>query len=209
MKPVSLLTLNFAHRMVSDLASNNTLRGAWAEQLVAHYIGIDDLPPNWSYYDMRDGAGRDISVKHSVGPNPSFSVSMNKWAWDPELRRDRPETEGWRGGEESEPQYSCHAYVFAWLEADSSAPPLDDVLNPDRWVFAVLARSEMYRHFGRLEQRPDGSGGWTFQKNVGLATLRQHAAVLPGARLVDLLSGIPPCDDCGVEGVAGAADDRE
>jgi hypothetical protein len=76
MKPTSRLTLDFAQRMIADLSTNNVLRGAWAEHLVAHFISITDLPPNWSYYDMRDVTDRVLSVKHSVGPKPTFAVSM-------------------------------------------------------------------------------------------------------------------------------------
>ena len=54
----SRLTLDFALRMVNDPATNNVLRGSWAEQLVAHFLGIGELPPNWSYFDMRDGLSR-------------------------------------------------------------------------------------------------------------------------------------------------------
>ena len=108
MKPASRLTLDFAQRMVADLSTNNVLRGAWAEQLVAHYLSISDLPPNWSYYDMRDPAGRDISVKHSVGPLPKFSVATSQWAWDPSRAGDDSPSDGWRGGSAAPLQYWCH-----------------------------------------------------------------------------------------------------
>ena len=65
--------------MVDDLSSNNVLRGAWAEQLVAYYLGITKMPRNWTYYDMRYD-GRDISVKHSAGSKPSFAVATSGWA---------------------------------------------------------------------------------------------------------------------------------
>jgi hypothetical protein len=176
--------------MVSDLATNNALRGSWAEQLVAHYLSIADMPPNWSYYDMRDHAGRDVSVKHSVGPRPSFAVSMAKWAWDPELADEHPRTDGWRGGEGFTPQYWCHAYVFAWLDAPVSAPELDLVLDSDRWRFGALSRAEMYDAFA-----PSGVG---VQKSVGLARLRELTDLAPGDQLADKVRAIPSSDVVGV-----------
>ncbi len=190
MKPTSRLTLDFAQRMVTDLSTNNVLRGAWAEQVVAHYLSIEKLPPNWSYYDMRDADGRDISVKHSVGPRPSFSVGMSKWAWDHELAEAQPGSEGWRGGDAFEFQYWCHVYVFAWLEADSSAPELDIVLDCDRWQFAVLSRNEMYRAFVTGKPSP--------QRTVGLAALRAVTTVVSGLELPAAVNSITFEEEPGV-----------
>lgn len=141
------ITEAFTRRLIADLPSNNTLRGSWAEQLVAHFLGCEDrLSPNWSYWDMRDRDGRDISVKHSVGPNPKFAVEMKIWAWDPEpVLAGTPA--GWYTAEQQEPQYWCHTYVYAWLPADTSEPALDHILDPNLWRFAVLSREEMYARF--------------------------------------------------------------
>lgn len=184
---MSRLTLDFAQRMVTDLSTNNVLRGAWAEQIVAHYLGIGTLPPNWSYYDMRSDDGLDISVKHSVGPRATFVVGMSQWAWDHELAAARPESEGWRGGDSMKPQYWCHAYVFAWLGSDDAAPPLDEVLDCERWRFAVLSRSEMYRAFVFGKSSP--------QKTVGLSTLRNLTSFVSGADLPASLAGASDPDD--------------
>ena len=190
MKPASRLTLDFAQRMVADLSTNNVLRGAWAEQLVAHYLSISDLPPNWSYYDMRDPAGRDISVKHSVGPLPKFSVAMSQWAWDPSLAGGDPPSDGWRGGSAAPLQYWCHVYVFAWLDSPTAVPPLDEVLDADRWQFAVLSRAEMHRAFvlGKV------SG----QKSAGLATLRGLTQFVGGSELPALVASVVAGDEEGV-----------
>lgn len=190
MKPTSRLTLDFAQRMVNDLATNNVLRGSWAEQLVAHYLGLTDLPPNWSYYDMRDVSGREISVKHSVGPRASFVVTMNQWAWDHELHAAQPVTEGWRGGEAAEPQYWCHAYVFAWLDCDSSAPSLDIVLNSELWMFATLSRADMYRNFVLRRAQP--------QKSIGLSGLRGLTSFVHGSELAASVGRIRTTDTDGV-----------
>lgn len=187
---MSRLTLDFAQRMVTDLSTNNVLRGSWAEQIVAHYLGIDTLPPNWSYYDMRSADGLDISVKHSVGPRAKFAVAMSQWAWDHELAAEHPQSEGWRGGDAVEPQYWCHAYVFAWLRSTNAAPPLDDVLDCERWRFAVLSRSEMYRAFVHGKSAP--------QMTAGLATLRNLTSFVSGPELPSRLiadcegDGAPP-----------------
>ena len=177
---------DFTRRLVNDLPSNNTLRGAWAEQLVAHFLGITELPPNWSYFDMRDPAGRDISVKHSVGKAPKFSVKTSNWAWDPTLLARNPASEGWYRSLNEEAHYWCHAYVFAWLEHPTSEPDLDLVLDPDCWRFAVVSRGEMYSRFA-VDGKPT-------QKSVGLATLGRET-FHPGSQLRALIAAIPLLPD--------------
>jgi len=167
--------------MIDDLPTNNVLRGSWAEQIVAYYLGIEAWPGNWCYYDMRDADRRDISVKHSVGPAPKFGVAMARWAWDPDLAREDPRTEGWRGGEAAPPQYWCHAYVFAWLEAQTSTPALDEVLDPGAWMFWVLSRGEMIRAFGASAQKTVGA--------QRLAVLK--GSPVEGEKMADLVCRIP------------------
>jgi hypothetical protein len=177
----SRLVFDFARRVIDDLATNNVLRGSWAEQVVAFYLGLESWPGNWCYYDLRDADGREISVKHSVGPRPSFGVAMSKWAWDPDLARDDPVTEGWRGGDTQAPQYWCHAYVFAWLDTPNAAPDLDDVLDPERWTFWILSRGEMHRAFGIAEQ-----------KNVGRQRIISlKGEPIGGRELAELVRAIP------------------
>jgi hypothetical protein len=175
------LAAEFAHRLVSDLSSNNTLRGTWAEHLVAHFLGIEDFPPNWSYYDMRDASGRDISVKHSVGRSSRFSVAMSEWAWLPSPRA-RPDDGGWLRSADAGPQYWCHTYVFAWLEHDTSTPPLDAVLDPDRWAFSVLSRQQMYERFT--------DAGKPLQKTVACSALGTES-FKPGTELAALVAATP------------------
>ncbi len=175
--------------MIDDLASNNVLRGSWAEQIVAFYLDIETWPGNWCYYDLRDVNGRDISVKHSVGPRPTFKVAMSRWAWDPDLARDDPRTEGWRGGDTNPPQYWCHAYVLAWLNAPTATPHLDDVLDADRWRFWVLSRGEMHRSFGISEQKNVGAGRLGALKGAA-AHGRELAGLVSDVSLVD--DGVPP-----------------
>lgn len=171
----STLVLDFARRMVDDLATNNVLRGSWAEQLVAHFLGVESLPENWSYYDLLDANGRRISVKNSVGSRPSFSVSMSTWAWEPD--------KGWLDGSGETARYWCEAYVFAWLEAASSAPPLDVVLDADLWRFGVVGRTQMMEAFV--------AGRATPQKTSGLSTLSTLTDFVPGVELGGLLGEVP------------------
>lgn len=169
------LVLDFARRMVDDLATNNVLRGSWAEQLVAHFLGAKELPANWCYYDLRDAKDRAVSVKNSVGSRPSFSVAMSAWAWQPES--------GWLEASGGEPRFWCDAYVFAWLHADSSAPPLDAVLDADLWRFGALSRAQMIKAFV--------AGRATPQKTTGLSTLRALTEFVPGPELSELIADFP------------------
>lgn len=169
------MVLDFARRMVDDLATNNVLRGSWAEQLVAHFLGVESLPANWSYYDLRDAKERAISVKNSVGSRPSFSVAMSTWAWEPKS--------GWLEASGGEPRFWCDAYVFAWLEADSSAPPLDVVLDADLWRFGAVSRAQMTEAFV--------AGRATPQKTAGLSTMRALTEFVPGPELGELIADFP------------------
>jgi hypothetical protein len=126
---------------------------------------------------------------------------MKVWAWDPELRKRLPETEGWHRRADHAPDYWCHAYVFAWLEVASPAPSLDDVLDPDKWQFAVLSRAEMYEHFGSAAQRSESARRGVFQKRASLATLKKYASFVPGAELAGLIAAIPVIDDPRLPGV--------
>lgn len=184
MKPVTRLTLDFAQRMVTDLATNNVLRGSWAEQLVAHHLGIDadELPPNWSYYDMRTARNQDVSVKHSTGVNPKFSVEMRQWGWDHKLQGSEESRDGWRGADSQPPQYWCHAYVFARLNSDSG-PTLDEVLDLTCWEFAALSREQMYRAFVL-----NRSGA---RKTAGLGTIAAMSPFGPGEELADAIASMP------------------
>lgn len=182
MAPLTRLTMAFAQRMVEDLSANNVLRGSWAEQLVAHYLNIEDLPPNWSYYDMRLDDRIDVSVKHSVGRKPSFSVEMATWAWDPGLAVKSENGQGWRGGLDADPQYWCQVYVFAWLEAEEAAPPLDDVLDAEKWRFIGLSRNQMYNAFVLGRAAP--------QKTAGITTLQALAPLVPGFDLAEVVRAL-------------------
>ncbi len=179
------LVLEFARRMADDLDTNNVLRGSWAEQLVAHFLEVEEMPPNWTYFDLCDLDDREISVKHSAGPRPSFSVGMSSWAWHP--------ADGWFGADGSPPQYWCHAYVFAWLEAETSTPDLDKVLDPDLWRFAVLSRAEMYGRFVGGRDLP--------QKTTSISTLNAVTEFVPGSQLHELVAAVPVVDDPSIDGV--------
>jgi hypothetical protein len=77
--------------------------------------------------------------------------------------------------------------VFAGLGSMNAAPPLDGVLDCERWRFAVLSRSEMYRAVVFGKSSP--------QKTVGLATLRNLTSFVSGPELPSRLTG--DCDGDG------------
>jgi len=136
----SELVAGFQRRLVSDLVVNNVLRGAWAEEVVAHWLGLTDFPGQWSYYDLRDVDGTTISVKHSTGKAARFTVKRTKWAWDNELALAR-NGEGWRGGYEVESQLWCDVYDFAWLPEPIE---VERILDPTLWQFTAASRADLY-----------------------------------------------------------------
>lgn len=130
------LVARFQKRLVDELVDNNVLRGAWVEEIVAHYLPGWEFPGQWSYFDLEHRAAeRTLSVKHSAGWTPRFDVIRRKWAWDNRIM-------GWRGHDRRPPQHWCDVYVFAWLK-----PPLERgrVLDAEAWRFAVIPRGSMYR----------------------------------------------------------------
>ena len=171
------LESQFTERMLDGLFVNNVLRGSWAEQVVAGYLGAPlSFAEQWNYFDLRWN-GVSVSVKHSVNPTARFSVARHRMAFDAELGRRRgplPYTlenpEGWLGHEiYSFRQHWCDLYVFAWLPAKTSNAV---VLDPASWQFTALSRAEMYSHFPETAK----SVGQQYLAKVG------HGFV-PGAEL--------------------------
>lgn len=171
------LQSRFASRLLASLDHNNVLRGAWAEELVASYLGAETwFPPQWSYFDLRWN-GATVSVKHSVGGKARFPVGPSAMVWDCELAAQRAmdpsKPEGWRGHQQRQPQYWCDVYAFAHLPAPLT---LARVLDPAVWRFAVLSRSAMHASFG---------GGLTRSRSATLRTLSSAGAEFcEGARLI-------------------------
>jgi len=141
----------FARRTLRRLTTDTTLRGAWAEEVVGHFLEPGpEFPDQWSYYDL-SWRGLTISVRHAVGAKANFAIERKSVAFDTDLaraRRNPPYTvenpEGWLGHPALPPQYWCDVYVFAWLpEMDSN----ETVVDFDAWRFVALSRGQMYRHF--------------------------------------------------------------
>jgi hypothetical protein len=182
----SALIAGFQKRLVDDLVVNNVLRGAWAEELVAYWLGITSFPGQWSYYDLRDIDGATISVKHSTGQNARFTVKRSKWAWDNELATRRP-GEGWRGGYQAMPQLWCEVYVFSWLP-----DPIDiaRIVNPATWRFAAASRADLYRH-----DFPASFNVSCLEMAVGaMVQGTELRAAVERAKSVKAVEGVPPLD---------------
>lgn len=142
-----LVAQAFTDRLLGSLWTNNTLRGAWAEQIVGHYLGVVEFSHQWSYFDLTWG-DQTVSVKQSVNSSARFSVERRRLAWDERVRKPgagAPYTvenpEGWRGHVKAEPQHWCDLFVFAWLPEAAS---VDDVLSVGNWRFAALSRGDMH-----------------------------------------------------------------
>lgn len=157
----------FQARVVGGLPTNSVLRGAWAEEVAAHYLGNCQFSEPWTYFDF-DWEGRKVSVKHSVGSAARFAVARSKWAWGPEGWEEPP------AGLPGSPQYWCDLYLFAWLDLGQKVrtpPTLDQVLDPAQWRFAALSKSDMERTFP-----PDA-------RTVGLSVLAEKAPFVDGTSL--------------------------
>lgn len=137
--------------MLDDLVENSMLRGAWAEEIVAFLLPGWSFPGQFSYFDpylqdsnQRASPGRvTLSVKHSTGKTPRFSIAPSKWAWDNQLAEEG-EYEGWRGGNDRPDQRWCDVYVFTWLDGELTQ---EGVLSPTEWQFIVLSRTRLNKLF--------------------------------------------------------------
>lgn len=160
----------FLERTRQGLATSNMLRGAWAEEIVASYLGIEIFPGAFNYFDLRTAGGFAISVKQSVGPKARFDISGRMNAWDCELADDRrlqdPKGEGWLENASGVPRQWCDIWVLAHL---SGEPDLERVVEPASWRFAVVDRVWL-----------DALGS----KSIGLSGLESHGVTfVPGEDL--------------------------
>ena len=132
----------WTEKQVESLLDDNMLRGSWAEHLVAHFLGISERVPQWSYFDLKDRSGTRISVKQSVSIAPRFAVARTAHAWSPSRGAEGewlPVGDGCG--------YWCDVYVFAWLNRAQSEVTLNEIIDPDAWLFAALSRSAMAELF--------------------------------------------------------------
>jgi hypothetical protein len=164
------LRQQFMHRMVDGLVDNNVLRGSWAEQLAAHFLGAE-LQRQWSYFDLL-WEGHTVSVKHSVGRKATFSVARSSNAWDWRL------DEGWV--DVTEPTHLCDLYVFAHMASATDTVTLAEILDPQAWRFAVCTASDMSRWFP-----PD-------QKTATVGTIASHMEFVTGDGLPAAARGCLP-----------------
>lgn len=150
--------LNFWQWMGSDLLSNS-LRGAFAEYLVALAVGAADrVQEEWAPYDVTTPDGINVEVKTSGYIQtwyqtkisaPTFDIAP-KLAWDAGSNIWTDEKKRW-----------ADVYVFCLHhhKVQSNVNPLD----MSQWTFFVLPTSVLNREVGE-------------QKRIGINRLQQMGA---------------------------------
>ena len=136
----SALVASFQERLVGDLACHNTLRGLWAEEIVASFLDGWKFAAPWVYYDLLGANGMRMSVKQSAGKNPKLSIKGQDSAVIP-LSDRTSDDDGWRYPDSDVREFLSDVYTFAWLPGDLVQKR---VLDPDEWRFIVLSRAAMY-----------------------------------------------------------------
>ena len=151
----SATLLDFWRWASSDLL-DNTVRGQFAEFIVARALGADSAPRReWAGWDLETPAGTKVEVKasgyvqswHQERPSIiRFGIRRAKgWdpadnSWDETVRR------------------RADVYVFCLLGHDSGSAV--DPLDMDQWQFYVVTTDQLDRELGA-------------QQSLGLSTLRQ------------------------------------
>lgn len=134
------LEQRFQQGLLANLAEHNTLRGLWAEEVVAFFLDGWGLSEPWVYYDLSTADGNKMSVKQSAGTNPKLSIKGQDAAVIPKGERTASD-DGWRYPASGNREYLSDVYTFAWLPGDLTQ---ERVLNPEEWRFVVLSRAAMY-----------------------------------------------------------------
>jgi hypothetical protein len=152
-----LAVLDFWRWAFSDFR-DNTLRGVFAEWLVAQLLGIElGSRIGWASFDLLASGRVKIEVKTSAylqaweQKQPSIITfgNLRTRTWSPET--DFAET----------PTYNADLYVFC-VQIEQSAECWD-ALNLGQWRFYLLTRSQIMT----LDQ-----------KTVGIATLERYTSAL-------------------------------
>lgn len=155
---------------------NNTLRGVFAEFIVATALDIDltDVHSDWASYDLKDNDGRRIEVKSSAYLQSWFAENQ------PEKRSKiifsiSPALE-WSDNEckYRDDSYERHSdvYVFCHYTCTDRAP--ENPLNLDYWDFYVLATAAINQRFG-------------MQKTISLGTLKSCCQPVKFGKLKDAI----------------------
>lgn len=148
--PINRLLSDFWKWNSSDLL-NNTMRGSFAEFVVATALDIDltTCHVDWESYDLRGVEGERLEVKcgaylQSWHPKDKpdtyskiiFSISP-ALEWLPEECRYKPDS------------YKRHSdvYIFCHYKSKERAP--ENPLNLDNWDFYVLATYKINNIFGK------------------------------------------------------------
>lgn len=157
--------------------TNNVLRGAWAGEIAAYYLGDCRFPEQWSYFDF-DWQGHKVGVKHSVGSAARFAIPRTPYALESDGAAF-PGNGASLSNNPNERRFWCDLYLFAWLDLGQKVrtpPTLDQVLEPSQWRFAILSRVQM-------EARFDAE-----VRSVGRSVLAGHAPFVDGASLPTVAS---------------------
>lgn len=148
-------------RWTSSNLLNNTLRGVFAEFIVATALDIDltDVRSDWASFDLKDKDGLRIEVKSSAYLQSWFSADQpNKrskiiFSISPALE--------WSDNEckYRDNSYERHSDVYVFCHYTCMDRTPESPLNLDHWDFYVLATAMINERFGS-------------QKTVSLTTLR-------------------------------------
>lgn len=147
-------TLDFWRWAFSDLKSNS-IRGVFAEWLVARLLEIDEpVRDSWAAWDLTTPEGVRIEVKTSAYLQSWRQKKHSDITFDGlRSRIDDPDT-----GYAEQETYNADLYIFCvQIECD---PDKWDALNLDQWRFYVLMKDDI-EHTGC--------------KRLGLGTIRKLA----------------------------------
>ncbi|MCY3506144.1 MAG: hypothetical protein OXH41_08280 [Chloroflexi bacterium] len=150
--------LDFWRWVGADLVTN-TMRGSFAEFLVALAVGAaDGVRQEWAPYDVEAEGGVKIEVKASAYlqywsqealSTPKFDIAPKK-AWDPATGRYSGEAKRW-----------SDVYVFCLHHHQDKATV--EPLDLSQWTFFILSTA-------RLDAERRG------QKSIGLSALQELGA---------------------------------
>lgn len=134
--------LSFWQWAFSDLVSN-TLRGVFAEYLVACDLGVgEDVRTEWNAYDLRTRSGVTVEVKSAAYLQSwhQEKISEIQWSIRPTCQWDAETNQ--LGTERKR-----HAQVYVFVLLIHQEKPKLDPLNMEQWEFYVLPTAVLDKKF--------------------------------------------------------------